>query len=107
MVIVHPDEVAGSAVPGDRFGITLVYRLVRLPEGWLEVAEVLQIKKQRPDDVVGIDNVKLVAFYLAQRYPHDTVPYATDVYGERRVRDVALDPMPVTPRPPAPTPHGP
>src|SRR5437773_12254641 len=94
MVIVHPAEVAGSAVPGDRFGITLVYRLVRLPEGWLEVAEVLQIMKQRPDDLVGIAKVKLVAFCFAQRYRQDTVAYATGGFGERRVRDLACDPRP-------------
>ena len=107
MVIVHPDEVAGSAVPGDRFGITLVYRLVRLPEGWFEVAEVLQIMKQRPDDLVGIAKVKLVAFCLAQRYRHDTVAYATGGFGERRLRDLARDPRPANPRPTAPTQHWP
>src|SRR5204862_5420821 len=87
--------------------ITLVYCIERLPEGCLEVSEVLQIMKQRPDDLVGIAKLKLAALCLAQRYRHDTVAYATGGFGERRLRDLARDPRPANPRPTAPTQHWP
>ena len=65
MVIMHPDEVAKLAVSRNRVGVTLVHCFVRFPEGRLEVAEVLEVVKERPDDLIGITVIKLVALCLA------------------------------------------
>ena len=41
VIIVHPDEIVALAVLRDGLGVTLIDRLVSLPKGRLEVAEVL------------------------------------------------------------------
>src|SRR5581483_8290879 len=52
VIIMHPDEIAPMAVSCDDFCVTPVHRLVGLPESRLEIAEALQIMKQRPNDLV-------------------------------------------------------
>ena len=65
MVIVYPDEVARLAVSRNRLGVTLIHCFVGFPEGRLKVTKVLQVVKQRPDDLIGIAVVKLVALRLS------------------------------------------
>src|SRR6266487_4210527 len=106
MVIVYPDEVARLAVARDRLRVALVHCLVGLPEGRLEVAEALQVMKQRPDDLVGITVVKLVAFCFAQCHWHHLVACVARGFGERRVRDLARDSGPTNPCSAAAAQHG-
>src|SRR6266496_2309342 len=107
MVIVHPDEVARLAVARDRLGVALVHCLVGFPEGRLEVAEALQVMKQRPDDLVGIAVIKLVAFCFAQCHWHHLVACVARGFGGRSVRDLTCDPGPTDPRAAASTQHRP
>ena len=105
VVIVHPDEIFGLAMSRNRLGVALVYRLVSFPEGRLEVAEVLQVVKQRPDDFIGIAVVKLIVFCFAQCHRHYFVACVARGFGERRVRDVACDSRPTDPCPAASAQH--
>src|SRR5215470_3655350 len=77
MVVVHPDEVVSLRAVSYGVGITLVYCLVSLPVCGLEVAKILQIVEQRPDHLVGITVIKLVAFGFAKSDRHDFVARVT------------------------------
>ena len=59
VIIVDPDEIVGLGTAGDRIRITFVYLLVSLPICRLEIAEILQIVKQRPDHLVGDSRNKI------------------------------------------------
>ena len=98
MVIVHPDEVTRLAVSRNRLGVTLVHCFVGVPKGRLEVAEALQVMKQRPDDLIGITVIKLVALCLAQAHRDDGVTDIARRLLERRPRNLTRDSRPPDPR---------
>ena len=83
VIIVHPDEIVGLRTAGDGICVTLVNLFVSLPVCWLEVAEILQIVKQRPDHFVGIAVVKFVALGFTQGYRHNLVTGVARGFGQR------------------------
>ena len=85
VIIVHPDEIVGLRTADDGIRVTVVNLLVSLPVCRLEVAEILQIVKQRPDHLVGIAVVKFVALSLTQGHRHDIVTGVAGGFGQRLV----------------------
>ena len=85
VIIVDPDEIVGLRAADDRIRIPFVYLLVSLPIRRLEIAEILQVVKQRPDHLVGIAVVKFVALSLTQGHRHDIVTGVAGGFGQRLV----------------------
>ncbi len=83
VIIVDPDEIVGLGTAGDGIRVTFVNLFVSLPVRRLEIAEVLQIVKQRPDHLVGIAVVKFVALGFAQGHRHDIVTGVAGGFGQR------------------------
>src|SRR5215469_3282159 len=98
---MYPDEVTRPAVPRNSFSVAFVNCLVGLPEGGLEIAEVLQVVKQRPDDFIGVTVVKFVALCLAQCHRYYFVSYTERRFAKGRCRDFACDAGPANPDPTA------
>src|SRR5215468_9039036 len=101
MIIVDPDEIVALGAADDRVRIPFVYLLVSLPIRRVEIAEILQIVKQRPDHLVGIPVVKFVSLGFAQGHRYDIVTGVAGGLGQRLVRDFAGGPRPTNPRPTA------
>src|SRR6266550_9162917 len=81
----------------DSFGVTFVDLSVGLPVPRLEIAEVLQIVKQRPDDLVGIAVVKFVALSFAKSDRYHLVTGVTCGFGKRPLGDFACTSWPANP----------
>ena len=98
VVIVHPDEIVGLRGVEDRIRVALVNFPVSLPVCRFEIAEALQIMKERPDHLIRIAVVKFVAFCLAQAHWHDLVTGVARGFGQRLlVRDFARNSRPADP----------
>src|SRR5438034_10987853 len=82
----------------DSFGVTFVDLPVGLPVPRLEIAEVLQIVKQRPDDLIGIAVVKFVALSFAKSDRHHLVTSVACGFGERLLWNFAGNSRPADPR---------
>src|SRR6266481_910741 len=76
MIVVYPDEIVGLRTAADGFRVAIVNLFVSLPVCRIEVAEILQIVKQRPDHLVGITVVKFVPFGFTQGYRHCAWPWS-------------------------------
>src|SRR5207237_10916810 len=97
MIVVHPDEIVGLRTAGDGLCVTFVNLFVSWPVCWLEVAEILQIVKKRPDHLVGITVVKFVPFGFTQSYRHNLVTGIARGLGQRFLWDFARDSRPAYP----------
>src|SRR5438552_85157 len=97
MIIVHPDEITWLAIACDGLGVAFVDRLVSLPERRLEVTEVLQVMKQRPDDLVGVAVIKFVAFGFTQTHRHNLVAGVSRGFDERLLWDFTCNSRPADP----------
>ena len=98
---MDPDEIVALGTADDRIRIPFVYLLVSLPIRRVEIAEILQIVKQRPDHLVGEAVVKFGALSLTQGHRHDVVTGVAGGFGQRLVRDFARGSRPTNPRPTA------
>ena len=94
---MDPDEIVGLRTAGDGICVTLVNLFVSLPVCRLEVAEILQIVKQRPDHLVGIAVVKFVPFGFTQGYRHNLVTGVAGGFGQRSLWNFARNSRPTNP----------
>src|SRR5438874_2267166 len=95
---MHSDKIMRLRTAGDGICVTLVNFVVSLPVCWLEVAEILQIVKKRPDHLIGITVVKFVPFGFTQGYRHNLVAGIARGLGQRFLWDFARDSRPADPR---------
>src|SRR6266581_4939247 len=94
---MHPDKIIWLRTAGDGICVTLVNLFVSLPVCWLEVAEILQIVKKRPDHLVGIAVVKFVPFGFTQGYRHNLVTGVASGFGQRSLWNFARNSRPTNP----------
>ena len=98
VIIVHPDEIVGLRTPGDGIRVAVVNFFVSLPVRRLEVTEVLQVMKQRPDHLIGIAVVEFVALRLTQGHRHDIITGVAGGFGQRSLWNFARCSRPTNPR---------
>src|SRR5260370_7375698 len=94
---MHPDKIIRLRTAGDGICVTLVNLFVSLPVCWLEVAEILQIVKKRPDHLVGIAVVKFVPFGFTQGYRHNLVTRVPGAFLHRSLSNFSPDSLPTNP----------
>src|SRR5881296_1999786 len=94
---MYPDEIIRLSATADGIRVAVVNLFVSLPVCWLEVAEILQIVKKRPDHFVGIAVVKFVPFGFTQGYRHNLVADIARGLGQRFLWDFARDSRPADP----------
>src|SRR4029450_2014026 len=97
MIIVDPDEIVRLRVADDCIRIACVHLFISLPVCRLEIAEILQIVKQRPDHLVGIAVVEFVALGFTQRHRHDVITGVMGRFGQRPLWNFARDSRPTNP----------
>ena len=97
VIIVHPDKIVGVGAPNNGIRVAVVDFLVSLPVCRLEVAEILQVMKQRPDHFVGIAVVKLIALGFTQSHRDNLVTGVAPGFGKRFLWDFTRNSRPADP----------